>query len=70
MRALDRILRDGVGQQVEPHDGHREADHGNHDGSWGAEETQAGMPKKKQTKKRAKYLRRDSLDWLKSTPWL
>lgn len=32
-RVLDRILRDGVAQQVEPHDGHGEADHGNHDGS-------------------------------------
>lgn len=37
MTVFERILCDGVAQQVEPHDGHREADHGDDDGSWGAE---------------------------------
>lgn len=30
---IDRILRDGVAQQVQPHDGHGEAEHRNRHGS-------------------------------------
>lgn len=63
---FERILRDGVAQQVEPHDGHRETEHRDDDGSWGAEKHQADHQR---LRKEADYLLHVSLLWLKRTPW-